>query len=254
MMFEEHDVWLALWCTEGWAGQLKRGCGFFGSWRRLSMLNTTGSLLHMSAPQDVGWRCFSQKGMTLFFGWWVMNPNWQECQGWVVELKLADHHLEVAEDCLGLPAKTLVVSSINFPSPPPDSLMIVGGNNSSQQQGFQNQEDIMWRQTVTLSIVFGQMLIPTWFSLQSASFSNKPDQLGGRSLATETWEIWRTPNVAKIVKQHQDIHGEFHTGRLNDQKIKLADPKQSMFAKHDQLCGHWLRFLLLVNCKYVSPS
>ena len=57
-----------------------------------------------------------------------------------MELKLADHHLEVAEDCLGLPAKTLVVSSINFPSPPPDSLMIVGGNNSSQQQRFQNQE------------------------------------------------------------------------------------------------------------------
>ena len=227
------------------------------------MLNTTGSLLHMSAPQDVGWRCFSQKGMTLFFGWWVMNPNWQECQGWVVELKLADHHLEVAEDCLGLPAKTLVVSSINFPSPPPDSLMIVGGNNSSQQQGFQNQEDIMWRQTVTLSIVFGQMLVPTWLSLQSAkhwflsedaSLSNKPDQLGVSLWQPKPGKSDGRPMLRKSWNNIKIFMGNFTLAGWMTRKSNLADPKQSMFAKHDQLCGHWLRFLLLVNCKYVSPS
>ena len=184
MMFEEHDVWLALWCTEGWAGQLKRGCGFFLAHGVGCLCLTPQAVcctcrhLKMSV-EDVlvrrAWRCFLDDESWIQIGKNVRVELWS--WNWLIIIWRSQR---IVLDSL---QRHLWFQASIFP----DSLMIVGGNNSSQQQRFQNQEDIMWRQTVTLSIVFGQMLIPTWFSLQSAkhwflsedaSFSNKPDQLG----------------------------------------------------------------------------
>lgn len=184
MMFEEHDVWLALWRTEGWAGQLKRGCGFFLAHGVGCLCLTPQAVcctcrhLKMSV-EDVlvrrAWRCFLDDESWIQIGKNVRVELWS--WNWLIIIWRSQR---IVLDSL---QRHLWFQASIFP----DSLMIVGGNNSSQQQRFQNQEDIMWRQTVTLSIVFGQMLIPTWFSLQSAkhwflskdaSFSNKPDQLG----------------------------------------------------------------------------